>query len=126
MQQVMEISAVDEEIRRLQAKRSVLAAGVADPSTSTPNPNLSGPQSANSNPFVQPFASTLPLPVLQPWTMPGYATLPQIPLFGVPGGQLRQAPTLRWEYRIRWRQPQCRNPQFNYFLEMVPTVLEGS
>ena len=64
MQQVMELSAVDDEIKRLQAKRSALAVGIAYLFTSTQNPNLSGPQSATSNTFVQPFASTLFLPVL--------------------------------------------------------------
>ena len=88
LQQVVELSAVDKEIRRLQAKRTAIVAGTVDPSTSTPNPNLTAPQSATLNPFGQPFASTLPFPVAQPWTMPGYATPFQTSLFGVPGGQL--------------------------------------
>ena len=69
LQQVVKLSAVDEEIRRLQAKRTAIVAGTVDFSTSTPNPNLSAPQSASLNPFVQPFASTLPFPVPQAWTM---------------------------------------------------------
>ena len=56
LQQVMELSAVDEEIRRLQAKRTAIVAGTVDPSTSTPNPNLRASKSATLNPFVQPFA----------------------------------------------------------------------
>ena len=88
MQQVMELSAVDKEIRRLLAKRVAHVVGGGDPSTSTPNPNLSAPQSATLNPFVQHLASTLPLPVLQPWTMQGFATALQTPLFKAQGGQL--------------------------------------
>ena len=71
LQQVVKLSSVDDEIRRLQAKRTAIVAGTVDPSTSTPNTNLSAPQSANLNPFVQPFASTLPFSVAQPWTMSG-------------------------------------------------------
>ena len=89
LQQVVELSAVDEEIRRLQAKRTAIVAGTIDPSTSTPNPNLSAPQSATLNPFAQPFASTLPFPVFQPWTMSGYATPFQTSLFGVLNGPLK-------------------------------------
>ena len=88
LHQVMELSAVDKEIRRLQMKRTAMAVGNGDQFTSTPNPNLSGPQSVTLNPFVQPFASTLPFPALRPWTMPGYVASPHIPLFGVPGGHL--------------------------------------
>ena len=62
--------------------------GAGDPSTSTPNPNLSGPSQAILNPFVQPFAPTLPFTAPQPWTMPGYVASPPIPLFGAIGGQL--------------------------------------
>ena len=86
LQQVVELSAVDEEIRRLQAKRTAIVAGTVDPSTLTPNPNRSAPQSATLNPFVQPFASTLPFPVAQPWTMSRYETPFQTSLFGVPNG----------------------------------------
>ena len=88
LQKVVELSAVDEEIRRLQAKRIAIVPGTVDPSTSTPNPNLSAPQPAILNPFVQPFASTLLFPAAQPWTMSGYATPFQTSLLGVPGGQL--------------------------------------
>ena len=42
MQQVQELRAVDEEIRRLQAKRAALVTGGGDPSTSTPNRTLAG------------------------------------------------------------------------------------
>ena len=88
MQQVIKLSAVDEEIQRLQAKRSALAVGIADLSATTSNPNLSGLKSATPNLFAQPFVSTVPLPIIQPWTMLEYAKLPKIPLFRVPGGQL--------------------------------------
>ena len=88
LQQVVELSAVDEEIRRLQAKRTAIVARTVDPSTSTPNLNLSTPQSATLNPFAQPFVSTLSCPVPQPCTMSEYATPFQTWLFGVPGGQL--------------------------------------
>ncbi len=88
LQQVMELSAVDKEIRRLQAKWTAIVAGIVDPSTSTPNPNLSALQSATLNPFAQPFASTLPFPVPQLWTMSGYATPFQTSMFRVPGRQL--------------------------------------
>ncbi len=52
LQQVVELSAVDEEIRRVQAKRTANVAGTVDPSTSILNPNLSVPQSATLNPFA--------------------------------------------------------------------------
>ena len=84
----MELSVVDEEIRRLQAKRTGIVAGTIDPSNSTTNPSLSAPHSATLNSFAQPFVSTLPVSVLRAWTMSGYATPFQTSLFGVPGGQL--------------------------------------
>ena len=44
-QQVQELSADEEDLKRIQArinaKRAALATGTGDPSTSTPNPNLS-------------------------------------------------------------------------------------
>ena len=52
LQQVMELNAVDEEIRRFQAKRTAIVVGTVDFSTSTLNPNLSAPQSATLNPFA--------------------------------------------------------------------------
>ena len=88
LQQVVELSAVYEKIRRLQVKRTAIVAETVDPSTSNPNPNLCAPQSATINPFAQHFASTLPFPIPQLWTMSGYATPFQTSLFGVPGGQL--------------------------------------
>ena len=82
LQQVVDLNAVDEEIRRLQAKQTAIVAKTVDFSTSTPNPNLSAPQSVTLNLFVQPFASTLPFLVPQPWTMSGYGTPFQTSLFG--------------------------------------------
>ena len=90
LQQTQEPSAVDEEIKRLQEKRAAMVAGNGDPSTSTLNPNLSGPQQTTLNPFAQPFASTLPFPVPQPRKMPGLATSFQTPLFGCPGTKLME------------------------------------
>ena len=88
LQQVVKLSAVDKDIRRLQAKRTAIVAKTVNPSTLTPNPNLSALQLATFNPVEQHFALTFPVPVPQPWTMTGYATPFQTALFGVPGGQL--------------------------------------
>ena len=63
LQQVMELSAVDEEIRRLHAKQIAIVAWTVDPFTLTLNPKLSAPSSATLNPFAQPFASTLFFPI---------------------------------------------------------------
>ena len=88
LQHLVELSAVDEEKRRLQEKRTAIVAGTVDPFTSTPNSNLRALQSATFNQFAQPCASTLTVSVPQPWTMSGYATPLQTSLIGVPGRQL--------------------------------------
>ena len=112
LQQVVELSAVDEEIRRLQVKWTAIVACTVDPSTSTPNPNLSAPQSATLNAFAQPFGSTQLFPVPQPWTMSGYATPFQTSLLGVPGGQLIAGAGTQVGLQL---QPQCRNLQLNHY-----------
>ena len=47
LKQTQELSAVDEEIKRLQSKRAAIVAGNGDSSTSTPNPNHLQPICAN-------------------------------------------------------------------------------
>ena len=59
---VQEVSADEEDLRRIQATnnatRADQAIGTVDPSTSTPIPNLTAQQQANFNLYVRPFAPT--------------------------------------------------------------------
>ena len=89
-QLVQELSADEEDLKRIQArinaKRAALATGTGDPSTSTPNPNLSAQPQANLNPYVQPVAPTSGFTVPQPWLMSGYAAPLPAALYGAQYG----------------------------------------
>ena len=89
MQQVIKLSVVNKEIKRLQAKHTaIVVAGTGNPATSTPNPNINRLSQTPLNPLALPFALTLPFPLPQPWKMPVYAISFKTPLCEIPGGKL--------------------------------------
>ena len=90
--QVQELSAEEEELKRLQAsinaRKAALMAGGDGPSTSTVNPNLSVQQQMAFESYAQFFAPTLVFTALKPWSIPEYTAPLQMPLYKVLYGQL--------------------------------------